>query len=200
MVITIMDKYIILIVLLFSLCVSGNINSSELKSIRNNYVIIIMDNVILRREPTNKSKKITKLNIGYLVQFVKKQKNWIFVNTNIFKNSDVNDETIKGWVPNNCIADLKDFKKVKKFKKCKIEGDIGDYYINLEIKSNGSFIRKIRDYGTGNITSCKGTLYHFNKVFLARDEDKENVDLYLLNKNGDLCHADGPTICSKDTK
>lgn len=176
----------------------------------NSRYLVIGDNVNVREKPNLKSNPIEKLRLLSIVQLIKRSEikekignfegRWVYIDTNICgKNCN---ETIKGWVFDYFLSDGSNFKKVSTFKRCLIEGNVGDTLISIDIFDDGKYNRKRIEYDTDKLSYHRGQLYKFRNVIIARDN---KGDFYLplyLRKDGVLCsmHSDGNgnQICAKE--
>jgi hypothetical protein len=186
----------IILAFYFAIIMPSCIYSQELKSLPNNYFIIIDDEVSVKDNPKKDSNEIKKLRAGHRVIKIKESKKgknekWIYIDIQIF---DKNKVTIKGWVLIDSIADLKDFKKVESFKDCYIKYGLGDCGLLFQFYKNGKFTSDAVCFyeNNGKPIRQKGCLYKYNRVYYAGE-------FFYLKENAGLCTAAPlPEFCSVD--
>jgi hypothetical protein len=114
------------------------------------------------------------------------QGKWVFVDTGLYLDSTY--ETIaKGWVFDYYLADLNDFKKVKSFQKCFIEGWSGDYFLSYQFNEDGTYTRKLRkEEGQIKNQELTGKVYQYRKVIYAQDDDGRGSEIFFIDEKGIL--------------
>ncbi len=200
-------------ILMLGACGSMAEKKGNVKLFNDKYLMVVADSVNVREKPDINSKVVTQLDITYLVDFLSKSDleyksktvsgYWVYIDTGIIDLTVDKNNSIKGWVVSTFLADSGKFKRVNKFKRCLIDGWIGDSKTYYDINTDGSFITKKQDYETDIISTYNGYLYQYGRVVIAVDEI-DGKELFYINENNDLCsrhgNYDGTQLCSKDVK
>jgi hypothetical protein len=168
----------------------------------NEINIIIGDNVNVREKPDIKSKSICKLRLGDSIKIIKRtgkkekigdlEGEWIFVDT--FQSS-------KGWIFSYYVACVDDFKRVRIFINCTIEGYIGDYYLYYKFNRDGTYITKRHVPHSSNLIERNGKLFQFKNVIFAKDDDGENYSVFYQTERKKICNSQrdlrgNPELCT----
>jgi len=210
-------KNIILIIFIINFFLNQEkVNPQELKSKLNNFVIICGDKVNVRAEPNVNAKVLECLSICKDVILLKKsgkkekigkiEGKWAYIDTRYYKD-DKHEETLKGWVFDYYLADLKNFKRVTSFIECKIEGWSGDYLLSYKFYKDGTYKRKKYDYKSRKIIdNIRGEVYRYRDIIAAHDEkDAKNLAItFYFTSEGVLCSpvkdwkTERPLCCKKD--
>ncbi|URA09425.1 hypothetical protein [Thermospira aquatica] len=90
-----MYRMVTLLVILYS----NLFYSMEVTKYYNKFLIVIENEVELKKEPKNESRTIFTLGINYNIIPISFTNNWIFIDTRIIdRNVISNETTIKGWI------------------------------------------------------------------------------------------------------
>jgi hypothetical protein len=202
-----MNKIIYLYALFVFIIIAIDLHAEKLKPHSNNYYIITDDKVNIRDAPSTSSKIICQLNITHEVILIKRsgkkeiikgsKREWVFVDTRI-ANKGLTD-TLKGWLFDQFIINVDDFKPMKCYLDCTFTFNIGDAGFSYKIFKDATYIRE--DVGFNNqLVKIKGKLYQYGNVIIAHDTEiigrgsvKIDTILYINNK-GLLCHKFGEKI------
>ncbi len=204
-----MKKYLVIIIFLIFTFVNTNHCLCNIKRKNETRVVVVGNNINVRKDPTTKSpilyqlklaERVTILKESNIVYLSKQAKgNWVYIDTEYTKVD--HKDSIKGWVVDYFLAKYSSFKKVNNFLSCSIEGTIGDWHMKYVFYKNGKYRREDYDYSTRKRIYKFGKIYKYRKVLFLKDNDGTAVDYFYFNHKGFLCHyqrnADGESICTK---
>ena len=195
-------KYSSIFVLTLIMVIKGY--SQELKSLANSNFLISSDKVNVYLEPSTNSKVISTLHINDIVQLIniaanKVNGNLIYIDTGYYSKTN-SDETIKGYILDSQIADLKNFKKVNQFNDYSIFGSEGDAVFAYEFHKNGKYERYTFDEKGKKSKPIVGSVYQYKNLIFAKDDKTKNYLLFYLDKDNNLVYGigeEGKLIFSK---
>jgi hypothetical protein len=96
---------------------------------------------------------------------------WAYVGTPYL--DDKTDKRLKGWVFDYYLADLDQFIALNRFKKCLLEGEVGDYLFSYEFYEDGSFRRKEYEENSNEFKYVKGKMFKYRNVIKALDTQEK---------------------------
>ncbi len=207
-----MNNKIFLLASFVFLIITFNYSAAETYS----GIIILGDNLIIRENPTQKSKSLGLLFKGQVIRLIDKSSKieiingkkgeWIYVGLSI--DVTVSKDEVRGWIFDYYVGYKDKFKKVEKWNVPHYKGSIVDTDVEFDFKEDGSFkmyisypfsmtedkmisIAKILK-GEYNKKRKKieltGNLYEYNNIYWAKTNTQiEGGNYYFfLNDNGEI--------------
>ncbi len=207
-----MNNKIFLLASFVFLIITFNYSAAETYS----GIIILGDNLIIRENPTQKSKSLGLLFKGQVIRLIDKSSKieiingkkgeWIYVGLSI--DVTVSKDEVRGWIFDYYVGYKDKFKKVEKWNVPHYKGSIVDTDVEFDFNEDGSFkmyisypfsmtedkmisIAKILK-GEYNKKRKKieltGNLYEYNNIYWAKTNTQiEGGNYYFfLNDNGEI--------------